>query len=82
MASALRRYDELDANKKGTADELLSETGASGVKLLARMDGDGLRRVLDLEIEKADEFRAAAARNLEEGYATTDDIEKDRKSVV
>jgi hypothetical protein len=39
------------------------------------MDGDGLRRVLNLDIERAGEFRAAATRNLEEGYATTDDIE-------
>ena len=76
LASALRRYDGLDANKKGTADELLSETGASGVKLLAKMDDDGFRRVLDFDIKRADEFRAAAARNLEEGYATTDDIDK------
>jgi hypothetical protein len=75
LASALRRYDELDADRKGTADEVIGETGASGVKLLAGMDGDGLRRVLDLNIERAGEFRAAAARNLEGGYATTDDIE-------
>ena len=75
LASALRRYDELDADRKGTADEVIGETGASGIKLLARMDGDGLRRVLDFGIKRADEFRAAAARNLEEGYATTDDIE-------
>jgi hypothetical protein len=74
LASALRRYDELDADRKGTADEVIGEPGASGVKLLARMDGDGLRRVLDFDIKRADEFRAAAARNLEEGYATTDDI--------
>ena len=75
LASALRRYDELDADRKGTADEVIDETGASGVKLLARMDGDGLRRVLDLDIKRADEFRAAAARNLEGGYATTEDID-------
>jgi hypothetical protein len=33
LASALRRYDGLDANKKQTADELIDETGANGVKL-------------------------------------------------
>ncbi|SFR97794.1 hypothetical protein SAMN05216559_1915 [Halomicrobium zhouii] len=73
---AVEKVDDLDGTRQRRAKQLVAETDGAGVKLVDELDDDGLRRVLDLEIDSADRFRTAAARKVDAGHADADDVDK------
>ncbi|GCF16195.1 hypothetical protein Harman_41300 [Haloarcula mannanilytica] len=48
----------------------------AGVELVDELDGDGLQRVLGLDIDRADELRIAFARQYDRGNAELEQIEQ------
>ena len=62
LATALRRYDELDASGEDTAEELIASTGDDGVDLLANANGDTVRVALDGSGSLDQSFRRSIAR--------------------
>ena len=61
-ATALERYDELDASGEDTADDLIATTGDDGVDLLANAVGDTVRVALDGSGSLDESFRRSLAR--------------------
>jgi hypothetical protein len=58
-ATALERYDELDAREQDAADELVAETGDDGTEFLAEADDDTVQRaVADGGIDGYDRTKA------------------------
>ncbi|KOX92428.1 hypothetical protein AMS69_13805 [Haloarcula rubripromontorii] len=46
MATALKRYDELDSREQDAADELIADTGDDGTEFLAEADDNTVQRVV------------------------------------
>ena len=73
--NAVRKIDELDGAANRQARELIEETDGVGLKFVDELDDSSLQKVMDLDIDRADELRTAFAQYYDQGYADLDEIE-------
>lgn len=73
---ALRRIDDLDGATQVRARQLVRDADGSGVRLIDDLDDASLQPVLDVDIERARQLRAAFADNYARGYATLDEVDE------
>jgi len=73
---AVRKIEDLDGPANRQAKLLVYDTDGAGVKLVDELDDETLQTVLDVDIDRARELRAAFARNYRHGHASVDDIEE------
>ena len=69
LAAAIRRYDELDAEGKETADDLIAATGDEGVEFVSEANGETIRVLADGSGDIDDAYDQSVVR-----AADSDDI--------
>ena len=72
---AVERIDDLDGAAQTRAKRLVADTDGDEIWLIDDIDSSTLERVTGLNIERADELRAAFATKRSQGHAILDDID-------
>ena len=72
---AVERVDDLDGAAKTRAKRLVADTDGDEIWLIDDIDSSTLERVTGLNIERADELRAAFATKRSQGHADLDDFD-------